>query len=554
MDTAFRLIIVLCAMSALSCADVGQEPNAAASGETDQEPTVEDVRDFAQRYTAAWNSGEPGNVAAFFAENGSLKVNDAEPAVGTAAITEVARGFMTAFPDMVLSFDRLEPAGDRVNFHWTFAGTNNEPGGTGKRVRFSGYESWRFGADGLVADSLGHFDADEYARQLEHGVESYLYVWAGDPDESDSDFLAVIDASPDSDRFGEVLSTVPVGVSAGAHHSEHVMPAGGRLVVNGFTAGRSWVIDVEDPLHPTVAATFEEAGPYTSPHSFDRTPDGNVLATFQYREGNTDAAGGLVELDPTGNFMRGSDAADSADSELRPYSLAIAPELDRVVTTTSDMSMQHEGRSVQIWSLSGLELLHTLLLPPGPQGDEHLNPAEPRFLPDGSAIVNTFNCGIYLLAAIDSEDPRVEFVGSIPRDPASEPGTAECALPVLFNNYWVQTAGPSHSMIVFDISDPRNPTPVDELRFEDDATPHWLSLERGSNRIVMTGGGEQLQGMVVLLEINPASGKLSIVEGFGADGELGLSMRREAWPHGRSGPAIPHGAVFSRLPIRGERQ
>jgi hypothetical protein len=38
-------------------------------------------------------------------------------------------------------------------------------------VRFSGYEEWTFTADGLVAASLGHFDAAEYARQLAHGVD-----------------------------------------------------------------------------------------------------------------------------------------------------------------------------------------------------------------------------------------------------------------------------------------------------------------------------------------------------------------------------------------------
>ena len=78
---------------------------------------------------------------------------------------------MAAFPDMVLHFEGLEPAGDRVNFHWRFVGTNTGEGGTGKKVDFKGYESWLMGDDGLVADSLGNFDEEEYARQLEHGVE-----------------------------------------------------------------------------------------------------------------------------------------------------------------------------------------------------------------------------------------------------------------------------------------------------------------------------------------------------------------------------------------------
>jgi hypothetical protein len=125
------------------------------------------VSDFARRYAEAWSSQKPESVAAFFAERGSLSVNGGEPAIGRAAITAVARGFMTAFPDMVVSCDRLVPGDGRVEFHWTLSGTH---AGSGNKVRISGYEDWRLNEDGLVAKSLGHFDAAEYARQLESGV------------------------------------------------------------------------------------------------------------------------------------------------------------------------------------------------------------------------------------------------------------------------------------------------------------------------------------------------------------------------------------------------
>jgi hypothetical protein len=77
---------------------------------------------------------------------------------------------MTAFPDMELTMDELEFQPDRAIYHWTFAGTNSGPGGTGNSVRFSGYEEWTIGSDGLVALSMGHFDSNEYQYQLEHGV------------------------------------------------------------------------------------------------------------------------------------------------------------------------------------------------------------------------------------------------------------------------------------------------------------------------------------------------------------------------------------------------
>lgn len=133
--------------------------------------TPSELDEFAKRYTKAWCSQNPESVASFFAEGGSLSVNDDAPAVGRAAITEVARGFMTAFPDMVVTMDALIRKPQAVEFHWTLTGTNSGPAGTGKRVRISGYEEWQIDAGGFVAESKGHFDAADYKRQLEQGVD-----------------------------------------------------------------------------------------------------------------------------------------------------------------------------------------------------------------------------------------------------------------------------------------------------------------------------------------------------------------------------------------------
>jgi predicted ester cyclase len=125
------------------------------------------LTEFAERYAQAWCSHNPERVAAFFGENASLKVNDDAPAIGTMAIAEIARGFMRDFPDIIVTFDKLEPRGDATAFHWTLIGTNSGPGGTGNRVRISGYELWNISDDGVIAESKGHFDAAEYERQLE---------------------------------------------------------------------------------------------------------------------------------------------------------------------------------------------------------------------------------------------------------------------------------------------------------------------------------------------------------------------------------------------------
>ena len=129
------------------------------------------ITTFAKRYAEAWCRQNPQKVAAFFAERGSISINNGPPAVGRAAIAEEARGFMTTFPDMIVTMDKVvrEPRGTK--FHWTLTGTNTGPGGTGKRVRISGYELWKIDNDGLIAESKGHFDSAEYERQHKHGVD-----------------------------------------------------------------------------------------------------------------------------------------------------------------------------------------------------------------------------------------------------------------------------------------------------------------------------------------------------------------------------------------------
>ena len=120
------------------------------------------LEQFAQRYAEAWCSHDPEKVAAFYTKDGLISVNGGQPT----PIAEVARGFIRDFPDMVVTFDRLESRPDGTAFHWTFTGTNTGPGGTGNKVRISGYELWKIDSDGLIAEAKGNFDPADYGKQL----------------------------------------------------------------------------------------------------------------------------------------------------------------------------------------------------------------------------------------------------------------------------------------------------------------------------------------------------------------------------------------------------
>ncbi len=124
------------------------------------------LTDFATRYAAAWSSQNPDRLASFYAEDGSLAVNAGAPSVGRAAIRATAQGFMTAFPDMRVTMDSMVGQGDHAVFYWTWTGTNTGPGGTGRAVRLSGYEEWTLGPARLIAESKGHYDEEEYRRQV----------------------------------------------------------------------------------------------------------------------------------------------------------------------------------------------------------------------------------------------------------------------------------------------------------------------------------------------------------------------------------------------------
>ena len=380
----------------------------------------------------------------------------------------------------------------------------------------------------------------------ESSGSTHLFVWAWDVDKDADDFLAVVDVDRRSATYGQVVRTLPAPGGRGAHHVEYEMSTS-QLFANSFETGHTFVFDLSDPVHPRLFSDFGDAGPYSHPHSFARTPSGTVLATYQGLAADHRATGGLVELDDHGRMLRASSAANPLDRDLRPYSLAVVPQLDRVVTTSADMHGVTVGRSVQVWRLSDLTLLHTVLLPPGPRGNEQLHPAEVRALGDGTSVmVATFRCGLYVLSELD-KIPVAKLARSFPWS-AVEGEDTDCNVPVRFGRFWVQPVGTTGSLVVLDVSTPEKPVIADELAFGVDARPHWLALEPGGKRIVMTGGGT-LAGGVYLIDMDLETGRLRLARDLPAAGSgiPGIRYDRDEWPHGKTGPAFAHGAVFGSV-------
>lgn len=131
-----------------------------------QNSDFEKLVEFGKNYTEAWNSLDPEKVVSFYAEDGTLTINNGTPSAGRSQLAVTVKSYMEAFPDIHLDMDSLVEDSGTYKYYWTFSGTNTGPGGTGNKVKFSGFEHWTMNDNGLVQSSIGSYDAEDYNMQL----------------------------------------------------------------------------------------------------------------------------------------------------------------------------------------------------------------------------------------------------------------------------------------------------------------------------------------------------------------------------------------------------
>ncbi|MGB6876598.1 MAG: hypothetical protein WBD87_11235 [Candidatus Acidiferrales bacterium] len=229
-----------------------------------------------------------------------------------------------------------------------------------------------------------------------------------------------------------------------------------------------------------------------------------------------------------------SSAADpQVDANIRPYSMVVVEKLNRVVTSSADMMGAQTSHVVQVWRLSDLKLLKTIVLPK-PEVDVRgaitaTDSSEPRLLNDGNTVViPTFHCGLYRARNLAGDDPTLEFL--------YDAGYRMCAVPVVVGDYLVEAMISGQAIASLDMHDPSHPHEVSRILLKPNEYPHWIAVEPGGDRLVITGYGA-LQTRVLFATINRTTGQLRLDPEF-------INFTR-AWPDGWNGSAVPHGAVFS---------
>jgi hypothetical protein len=375
-----------------------------------------------------------------------------------------------------------------------------------------------------------------WAMEAQHPHASTLALMSPDlaawhrTEGSGKDFLAVFDLRPGA-SFGRLVTMLPVGEAAMAHHTNYAEPANDVLYANDWIANRTYVFDLRDPRHPLLMRQFASIGAYGYPHSFVYLSNGNTLATFQYSGGFNHAAGGLVEFDPQGRVVRTASALVPGHPNIRPYSLAVVEQLNRVVTSSGDMMGAQDSHVAQVWRLSDLKLIKTMRLPRQADWfyDTAANSSEPRVLADGkTVIVPTFNCGLFLVQNLAGDNPTLQHVYDF--------GYRTCEVPVVAGDFVVETMQSGHAIVSLDLHDPEHPHEVSRILLSPNEYPHWVALEPGGDRLAIAGYGA-LATRIRFATIDRRTGKLSL--------EPSTIDFTRAWPDGWQGSAIPHGTVFS---------
>lgn len=388
----------------------------------------------------------------------------------------------------------------------------------------------------------------------------HLLIFAGDDWREkpwSEDFFVTFDLTK-----GEPVGSTPIGHAGSMpHHTEYELPEPGQLLwANAHHAEEILLLDWSNPAKIRIAARLKPPPPLRFPHDFKRLSDGAMIVGFLRSEGTSPEAGddtnpgghgGLAEYRADGTLVRTSSAAAAGlPHPVRPYAILEIDKGRRLVTTSAAMMEKSSADVVQIWRRADLKLLHTLVVPAGkdPAGKPVPAAASAPFaakaMTDGSILVSTYGCGFYRLVGAEGDKPKITHVTTIsPGTPSEARGS--CGVPSMRGRYWVHPIGKEGRVAVYDVANPRLPKQVFSLRVPEGFAPHWTAFDPLSDRLVV-GAEAGMEEAMVVLRMDNATGALRFDEQLvDLKGRRGfLDFARTAWPHGTTGKAWAHAALF----------
>jgi selenium-binding protein 1 len=359
--------------------------------------------------------------------------------------------------------------------------------------------------------------------------ESLLYVWTRDADGTDSDFLAVVDADPESETYGQIVATAPTEAAATeAHHFGYTAETD-RIFGAGMFSNQMFIYDVAtDPRQPTLLKTVElDPTGYSGPHTMYAVPGGVMVAMLGRVGGH--GPGALVLLDNDGNFQEAWPVIKPNGSFGYMYDVGIKPEMNRMVTSAwahpehvkGGTHPMNSGKEVAVWDWTEKKILQIL--------PTDAAPLEVRWLhgPDGlGGFTNAaFGNSVWYWEDADS-DGELELHRVIELPEGSIPADMRISYD---NRYLYISLWGGGSVWQYDIADPHNPQKMGEIAIPQ---ANMMKLSPDSKRLYVTNSIlSSLDGEVEfgawLINVGPDG--MEIDESFKPD-----------FSSFESGPAGPH--------------
>lgn len=315
--------------------------------------------------------------------------------------------------------------------------------------------------------------------------ESLLYVWTRDGDGAESDFLAVVDADPESETFGEIIATAPTG-SAGneAHHFGYTVDTD-RIFAGGLFSNQLFIYDVAtDPRSPKLIRTVDlDPTGYSGPHTLYAVPGGVMIAMLGAPHGG--GPGGLVTLDDDGDLITTTPQAGHPGVPEYMYDVGVKPELNRMITSSwahpehvkmaGGSPPDETGSQVVVWSWEDREILQVVEL--------DLAPLEVRWMHGPEGLGGFINCaygGTVWHWEDGDGDGELEFTRVIELPEGSAPADMRISYD---NRYLYVSNFGGGSVQQYDIADPLQPKLVDEVEVPH---PNMMKLSPDSERLYVT--------------------------------------------------------------------
>jgi selenium-binding protein 1 len=213
------------------------------------------------------------------------------------------------------------------------------------------------------------------------------------------DFLAVVDANPESDTYSQVVDRIPMpNVGDELHHfgwnvcssACHSTLGRDTLIVPGMYSSRIHIIDISDPRTPRIAKVIEadelkQKTGYSGPHTVHCMP-GDVVTISMLGDADGNLPGGLAVLDAKDFSVLGPWEQEKNGQELM-YDFWYQPRQNTLVSSEfaapvtydggfnpDDVAAGRYGHRLHFWDLESRTKVQTLDL-----GDEGLIPLEIRW-------------------------------------------------------------------------------------------------------------------------------------------------------------------------------